>query len=172
MDNLKTNTKMTPQIQKQTGDKKGTTDTLPRFQTIYNAHQFPKWAEEITGPSTTMPDMTLSLDEIVRRFARGIPITGQRFPIYDGDEDQDFPDLTFTDKLTREELKMTLNDELRVINERQQQRVRKQKKDAEDKAAQDDKDLKERINSYLKEKGADQGPIIQRTTGEGADQGK
>lgn len=145
------------------GDNSGTTTTLPRFQTIYNAHEFPKWAEKIEGPSVTMPDMVLSIDEIIRRFTRGIPVEGNRFPIYDGEQDQ-FPDLTFTDKLQIEELKVTMQDELRLINERQQERIRKQKAEIEKtQRAQEDK-----IVSRLKEwyKGADQGEKVQRTSGE------
>lgn len=43
--------------------------------------------ERFTKPSLTIPDETLSIREILDRFARGIPMENvAKIPVYDGDE--------------------------------------------------------------------------------------
>lgn len=40
-----------------------------------------------TQPSQTLPDQTMSIPEILQRYARGLPITKGKVPIYQGEED-------------------------------------------------------------------------------------
>lgn len=56
-----------------------------KFKTHFNAT--PEAGEIITGPSMTIPDQAMSIGEIMRRFASGLPLGGQRVPVYDDGED-------------------------------------------------------------------------------------
>lgn len=60
-------------------------------KTPYNAHQFPKYQEENTMPSMTVPDQTMSVAELLDRHRRGLPVHGDLHPIYHGEEEM--PDL-------------------------------------------------------------------------------
>jgi hypothetical protein len=43
--------------------------------------------ERFNKPSLTMPDQTMSIPEILARYARGLPITQGKVPIYNGEND-------------------------------------------------------------------------------------
>lgn len=62
-------------------------------------------------PSNTIPDQTLSIKEILNRYARGLPIGGQKFPIYEG-EDNDLPDPRHLDLAERDELAQRYAEEM------------------------------------------------------------
>lgn len=61
---------------------------------------------EIEGPSLTVPDQVMSMREIFKRFANGLPISGtNQEPLYMGDDIQFNPkklDLTELDALRKE----------------------------------------------------------------------
>lgn len=48
----------------------------PRFKSHYNAELFPPSGERNVQPSLAVPDMALSLQEIIKRHTRGLPIYG------------------------------------------------------------------------------------------------
>ena len=52
-----------------------------------NSEMFPKEYEMPVGVSKTIPDQTMTLRELLERFARGLPISGEKFPIYHGEEE-------------------------------------------------------------------------------------
>lgn len=57
-----------------------------KFRTQYN------YGERVPGeinnsPSMTVPDQSMTIQEIISRYARGLPLGGQRVPVYDGEED-------------------------------------------------------------------------------------
>lgn len=85
------------------------------FKHHYNA--IPTEGEKNFGPSKTVPDQSLSVGEIMRRHARGLPITGERVPIYEG-EDNDLPDLSRLDLAEREQIIRDSRSELDEINDR------------------------------------------------------
>lgn len=60
------------------------------FKNHYNSK--PDKGEVNNLPSLTVPDQTMSLREIVRRYAAGYPVEGQKEPQYFG-EDDDMPDI-------------------------------------------------------------------------------
>ncbi|QXP07947.1 MAG: hypothetical protein [Arizlama microvirus] len=62
-------------------------DELPQFKNTTNAHLFPKNYEVNTMPSETIPDQTMSMTEILRRFASGLPLGASKVEMYDGGED-------------------------------------------------------------------------------------
>lgn len=58
------------------------------FQTIYNRDKFPDRFNEVNDlPSMTVPNDSMSVMEIIDRFSRGLPVTGRRVPVYNGDVD-------------------------------------------------------------------------------------
>lgn len=57
------------------------------FKTQYNAKAFPDPGEKNNLPSETIPDQSMSISEILRRFAQGLPIDGARVSEYDEGED-------------------------------------------------------------------------------------
>lgn len=61
-------------------------------------------------PSLTIPDQALSLNEIIRRFASGIPMDIGKIPVFD--EDNDLPDFRKLDLAEREEYKLRFQEEL------------------------------------------------------------
>lgn len=53
-------------------------------------------------PSMTIPDDSMSIKEILDRYARGLPLGGERVPVYNGEEY--IPDLETLDLVDRAEL--------------------------------------------------------------------
>ena len=41
-------------------------------------------------PSKTIPDQTLSIPELIKRYASGLPLGGAKVPIYDEDPENDY----------------------------------------------------------------------------------
>jgi len=58
-----------------------------RFKSWYNQTEFPSKHETPSGPSMTVPDQTMSVAEMIRRHANGLPFEGVKVPIYEGDTD-------------------------------------------------------------------------------------
>lgn len=61
-----------------------------KFQTQWR-RDHSKDGEVNTLPSMTRPDESMSIIEIVNRFAKGLPLGGQKNPVYNG-EDSGIPD--------------------------------------------------------------------------------
>lgn len=74
-----------------------------KFKTAYNAHEFPCDGEVNDMPSETVPDQSMSMGEILRRYASGLPLKGVRVPLYEGEDDADLdlPDLSRMDHADR-----------------------------------------------------------------------
>lgn len=102
------------------------------WKTQYNAHRYVPYAEKVNPVSETVPDMTLSLEEIVARYSRGMPVigSGMKTPMFDGDDDF-FPEMASMDLAEREEYYEELKKEYQEIQQREKQR---QKQDAARKA--------------------------------------
>lgn len=98
-----------------------------KFQTVSNYDFRRQFYEDSDKPSLTVPDQTMSIQELLDRYAKGLPLDGQKVPIYRGDDD-DMPDLTHMDLADRERAIDEAADELRMLNERAD---RKKKKAAE-----------------------------------------
>lgn len=119
-----------------------------RFQTAYNRENFrnKKDYETITRPSMTIPNEALSVPDIIRRYAQGLPPVGARTPIYEG-EDSPFAgiDINRMDLVERHNL---LEEVKRNIREQQTRRMEelKQKQQAAYK-----KQVDEGVKQALKE---------------------
>lgn len=79
---------------------------------------FPRKYETTDKPSLTVPDQALTIKQILDRYARGLPLGGQKVPIYDGDDYDDMPDLTMMDEPDRIQYMMDMRDELNELKEK------------------------------------------------------
>lgn len=70
-------------------------------------------------PSETVPDQTLSVKEIMVRYARGLPLEGQRVPIWNG-EDDDMPDPRTLDLSERQDFAEQAKEELKQLKNKKQ----------------------------------------------------
>lgn len=81
-----------------------------------NARLFKTPGEKNGQPSLTIPDQALSMREILRRFANGMPLSVGKVPIYD--EENDLPDFSKMDLADREEYAEMYRQEIQEINAR------------------------------------------------------
>jgi hypothetical protein len=82
-----------------------------------NASNFPYSGEVNNKPSETVPDQTMTMREILTRYAKGLPIDGAKTPLWeDGEGYAKDPDTL--DLAEREELATAAREELQQINER------------------------------------------------------
>lgn len=81
-----------------------------------NAHEFAKQYEQPYGIDMTIPDQTLTIRQIVDRFAKGLPVEGAKTPIWD--EDNDLPDFRTLDLAERQEMAHLYKNELEDIQQR------------------------------------------------------
>ena len=86
-----------------------------RIKTSMNAKTFEKNYEKNYGPSLTIPDQTMSIRQILERHSRGLPISGWKEPIWDGEEN-DLPDIRTLDLAERQELAYLYQQELNNYN--------------------------------------------------------
>lgn len=96
-----------------------------------NASTFPKKYEVNDLASETVPDQTMSMREILTRYSRGLPLGGERVPLYSEDPENDMPDMQHLDLAEQQEIIEQHKDELRnlshKINEDKRERSKKQK---------------------------------------------
>ncbi|QGF19318.1 hypothetical protein [Antarctic microvirus CAA_003_V_1] len=70
-----------------------------------------------TQPSETIPDQSMSVDEIMRRYAQGLPMSGERVPTYEDPEIETMPDLSKMDLADREQVIKSYTKEIQEIRE-------------------------------------------------------
>ena len=78
------------------------------------------------GESKTVPDQSMTLRELLIRYAKGLPLEGTKTPIWEGEEGFDV-DPDKLDLADREELAEKAREELKAINERVKEEVEKKK---------------------------------------------
>lgn len=71
-------------------------------------------------PSLTVPDQALSIKEILRRFAAGIPMDAGKMPIFqqDQEDEEGMPDFRHMDLVDRQEAAIQYAEELAEIEQR------------------------------------------------------
>lgn len=99
------------------------------FKTQYNKVLFPTKGEVNNQASLTVPDETMSVSEIMRRYVKGLPMGSQRVPLYEEDDNDAMPDLSRMDKADRMMYAKEAADELSDIKEK----IEKDKKDKQEK---------------------------------------
>lgn len=60
-----------------------------KIKTPYNQNLFTKKFERNNLPSMTIPDQAMSIPELIRRYASGLPLGGARIPFYDENPEHD-----------------------------------------------------------------------------------
>lgn len=60
-----------------------------KFQTPHDKTTRVKEHQRFTQPSMTIPDQTLSIPELIRRYAQGLPLGAPKVPMYEEDPEQD-----------------------------------------------------------------------------------
>ena len=116
------------------------------FKTYYNRRDVvePLDRETFTLPSMTIPDQSMSVSELVYRYTHGMPLGGNRTPVYDEDLDVQFPanwdklDISEKHDFFNEKAE-ELKDLRNKLQERQNQLTREQK----------EKELEEAVNKKL-----------------------
>lgn len=98
-----------------------------KFKHHYNADLFNSDAEVNTQASLTIPDQSMSVSEIIKRFASGLPVLGEKVPIYDGEEN-DLPDLNHLDLADRQTLFEQYSNELQSIKSKHEREQREKER--------------------------------------------
>jgi len=100
---------------------------MKRVKHALNAHTFETKGQENNEPSQTIPDQSMTLRELLVRYAKGLPLEGKRIPIWEGEEGFDIDPQTL-DLAEIEELKEKAEQELKDIGERIKQEVKEKTK--------------------------------------------
>lgn len=109
-----------------------------KFKNHYNSHEFPVDHEINSLPSLTVPDQSMSMQTILERYARGLPLDDrQRVPFYDGDEY--VPDLKRLDLAQIEDLRNDAAESVKTLKQqaKDEKAAAKKAKEAQEKAAAD-----------------------------------
>lgn len=83
------------------------------FKTAYNAGDFINDDEVPLGASLTVPGQSMSVKEIMTRYANGLHPGGIKVPVYEGDSD--LPDIDRMDLVDRQEFALAARQELEDI---------------------------------------------------------
>lgn len=96
-----------------------------KFKNAYNNLDHGDGYEINTLPTLTVPDQSMTINELLKRFSSGLSYDGQKVPIYNGDE-FDMPDMAHLDLAEREEVLIKAKAEIESlklsINKKQAQR--------------------------------------------------
>lgn len=103
--------------------------------------------EKNTRPSKTIPDQAMSIPEIMARYARGLPLGGDRVPVYDEDPENPMPDLSKMDIIDQHETIKAAANEMNELGK---------KFDAEEKAKKKEKEEAFYKSKWEKEKAEEQ----------------
>ena len=125
---------------------------VPTIRKMYNSWMFPKRYEVNRQPSLTVPDEAMSIQEIVNRYAHGMPLPEGKVGEYFG-EDSELPhDMSKLDLAEREEILREVaakRDEIiESVNKRKaeaQEKRLKQQVDQRVKKAQEEKEQYEQL---------------------------
>lgn len=89
-----------------------------KVKNMYSADLFEKNYETNHEPSLTIPDQTLSIKQILTRFASGLPIGGHKNPLYDEFESEEYiPDPRYMDLADRQQYAEIYKNEIQTIKE-------------------------------------------------------
>lgn len=93
-----------------------------QFKTAYTATTHP--GKTFRQKSLTVPDQAMPISEILRRFAHGLPLSGQKVPMYDGGDPGpgDFERMELTDRMDAIE---AAKQELKAIKEKARKKPEK-----------------------------------------------
>lgn len=107
----------------------------PKFKNHFNS--IPDQGKSIKGPSKTIPDQSMTISEIMRRFASGLPVEGAKVSVYDG-EDELLPDMAKLDLADRQELLEQTRDNVKSLQSKLRQKQKPGKEFNQDDQSGDD----------------------------------
>lgn len=99
------------------------------FRTYFQPGLFPLERTESKSsqePSETIPNEALSVKELLQRQQRGLPLLGNKVPIYQGD-DNDLPDPRTLDLAELQQLREEYTSQLHDIRQRKQKNEEQKK---------------------------------------------
>lgn len=114
------------------------------YRTQRNYLQTPRSYEKTNLPSETIPDQSLSIRELVYRYTHGLSLGGSRVPVYEGDDDIEYP--ANWDKLDISERHDWYEEQTTELKELQERLQAKKNADIE---AQRQKDIEEAVQKKL-----------------------
>jgi hypothetical protein len=96
-----------------------------KVKNVFSADSFEKQYEKNNEPSLTIPDQTLSIKQILERYASGQSLEG-KIPYYDESESEEYyPDPRYMDLAEREELAENYREEIQSIKTKAEKRKEK-----------------------------------------------
>ena len=100
-------------------------------KTWLNKEEHPDTAKKFTKPSQTIPDQTMSIQEIIKRHAHGLPLGGSQEGLYDEEGDSLGINIKNLDLVDLQVMKMT-NDKFIEDTKAEIEYKKKQKKQQEE----------------------------------------
>lgn len=122
-----------------------------KFKTQYNQGEFPRVGEKNEKPSATVPDMSLSIREILDRYARGIPMNVKKGKYDEEEEDDAFYsiDVSNLDLAEKEELARQAKAEVdrlrKVLNDKAAAKRLKDEREAKEKQLKELQETKDEV---------------------------
>lgn len=86
------------------------------WKTPYNQKDWKKYYEINLGQSETIPDQSMSVQEILRRYANGMPLGGGKEPVYNEDSES-LMNYEHMDKIEKIEVQRRYQQRLREIDD-------------------------------------------------------
>lgn len=95
-----------------------------KVKNVFSSEMFEKHYEKNNEPSLTIPDQTLSIKQILERYASGQSLEGKT-PYYDESESEEYyPEPRYMDLAEREEYANQFKEELQKIKESSKRKQR------------------------------------------------
>lgn len=98
-----------------------------KIKNMLNADEFVYEGQINNEVSMTIPDQSMTLRELMIRYAKGLPLEGIRTPIWEGEEGYEVDPKTL-DLAELEQLANKAREELKDIEERVKEDIKKSKK--------------------------------------------
>lgn len=122
---------------------------LPIIRTPYNAYTLPVYHEKITGPSNTVPDQSLTIKQILDRYARGMSLD-PNIKVYEYSSTEENPELPDWKKLDLSEQQQYLEAARQNVRDIEQQ-LKAQVKTAKDNEIKKKREEREQLLKDLRE---------------------
>jgi hypothetical protein len=96
-----------------------------QIKNYLNRDSFPKNYKAFTMPSETIPDQSLTMRQILDRYARGLPLD-VKTPIWEEDDEfNPLPDIRTLDLSEKQEMLQSAKDELQAIKNKMAEKRKK-----------------------------------------------
>lgn len=106
----------------------------PKIRTAWTHETIPEKKSSL--PSLTIPDQTMTVRELIERHVRGLPLDGEKIPVYYG-EDEEMPDIRRMDLSEIQQLQQSTQQTIDEANRAYQDRQEKKKKAEFDKLVEE-----------------------------------